>query len=801
MIKELGYKELRYFCNLDKYSLNLDLDADKIDVNSIIGQNEGAEALKFGLMVKSKGYNIYVSGPSGSGKTTFAERFARLQASKEATPPDMCYVYNFDEPNEPLLIKLKAGRGKLFKADMEELVAILKQELTKVFGSSEFEDEKERIVKRFQAEKDDIMETLQEAAKEKNFGVRTGNGGVYFMPIVDGKTISEEEFDTLDEDERQSITENSAEVQEAAAETMKKLKNIDKLIKQENEKTEYNVALLTVGYYLMSIQSKYADNDEVSKYLAAVKEDVLDNIGDFVSDCEQSEDDSLTAVMPWLAHASENNDLSRYKVNLIVDNSELEGAPVIVNRAPSYSALVGEVEYDSENGNFVTDFTKIKAGILHKANGGYLILQANDLLSTTYAWEAVKKALKTETITIEPIKEYQLGGITVTSIKPQPVPMNVKIILVGSNYCHEILREYDEDFHKLFRICAMFDYEMDNSVDNINGMLAFIKAFFERNNALPLTKDAVCRIIEHSSRLSESKSKLTTRFSVINDIMMEADTWARLDNAEEITDKYIKKAISKRDDRASLYSKKYNEMILSNDIMIATEGEQVGQINGLCVMETSEITFGMPTRITASTYMGKAGVVNIEKEAEMSGSIHDKGVQVIIGYLGGKYAQEFPLALSCRICFEQNYNGVDGDSASSTELYAIISSLSGLPINQQLAVTGSVNQMGEIQPIGGVTYKIEGFFNICKSRGLTGKQGVIIPVQNEKDLTLSDEVIEAVKDGKFHIYSVTSIDDGIELLMGKEAGKPTKNGHYPRGSVHHRVYTKLKSNYEKSAEE
>jgi lon-related putative ATP-dependent protease len=347
----------------------------------------------------------------------------------------------------------------------------------------------------------------------------------------------------------------------------------------------------------------------------------------------------------------------------------------------------------------------------------------------------------------------------------------------------------------------MFDYEMDNSVDNINGMLAFIKAFFERNNALPLTKDAVCRIIEHSSRLSESKSKLTTRFSVINDIMMEADTWARLDNAEEITDKYIKKAISKRDDRASLYSKKYNEMILSNDIMIATEGEQVGQINGLCVMETSEITFGMPTRITASTYMGKAGVVNIEKEAEMSGSIHDKGVQVIIGYLGGKYAQEFPLALSCRICFEQNYNGVDGDSASSTELYAIISSLSGLPINQQLAVTGSVNQMGEIQPIGGVTYKIEGFFNICKSRGLTGKQGVIIPVQNEKDLTLSDEVIEAVKDGKFHIYSVTSIDDGIELLMGKEAGKPTKNGHYPRGSVHHRVYTKLKSNYEKSAEE
>jgi lon-related putative ATP-dependent protease len=801
MIKELGYNELKYFCKLELDGNGFGADADKLDVNSIIGQNEGAEALKFGLMVKSKGYNIYVSGPAGSGKTTFAERFAKAQAKNEPTPPDMCYVYNFEKPNEPLLIKLEAGQGKVFKSDMEELVAILKQELTKAFGSAEYEDEKERIAKRFQSEKDEIMEKLQADAKEKNFGVRTSNGGVYFMPIVDGKTISEEEFEDLGEEERESITENSAEVQEAAAETMKQLKSIDRLIKLENEKAEYNVGLLTVGHYLMAIQSKYADNEAVSKYLSAVKEDVLDNLEDFLGDSEQGEEDALSAVMPWLAHSSEDNDLTRYKVNLIVDNSELEGAPVIVNHAPSYVSLVGEVEYDSENGNFVTDFTKIKPGILHKANGGYLILQANDLLSTAYAWEAVKKALKTEAITIEPIREYQLGGITVASIKPESAPTEVKVVIVGSNYCYEILREYDEDFSKLFRICARFDYEMDNNEENIKGMLTFIRAFSQKHNALPFTNDAVCRLIEYSSRLSETKSKLTTRFSVINDIMLEADVWARLDNADKITGEYIKKAILKKDDRASLYSKKYNEMILSNDIMIDTEGAKVGQINGLCVMETGEITFGMPTRITVSTYMGKAGVVNIEKEAEMSGSIHDKGVQVIIGYLGRKYAQEFPLALSCRICFEQNYNGVDGDSASSTELYAIISSLSGLPINQQLAVTGSVNQMGEIQPIGGVTYKIEGFFNICKSRGLTGSQGVIIPVQNEKDLTLSDEVIEAVKAKKFHIYSISSIDDGIELLMGNQAGKPAKNGHYPRGSVHHKVYSKLKGNYDKTTEE
>lgn len=795
MIKELDYSKLKSFCLPDITKL----DTADIDVNEIIGQNEGAEALRFGLTVKAKGYNIYVSGLPGSGKTTFAERFARLQAQNEPTPPDLCYVYNFSNPNEPELIAFKPGRGHEFKADMEELIVLLKQELTKVFNSTDYEEEKERINKRFQAEKDEIMEKLQDAAKEKNFGVRMSNGGVYFMPIVDGKTISEEEFEELDEDERKAISESSEEIQDAAADTMKKLRSVDKLIKAETEKSEYNLGLLTVGHFIMSIQDKYSNNEAVSRYLANVKEDILDNLADFISGGEQESEEALSAVMPWLAQGGEE-DLSRYGVNLIVDNSGLQGAPVIVNHAPSYASLVGEIEYDSENGNFVTDFTKIKPGILHKANGGYLILQAADLLGTAFGWEAVKRVVKTGELNIEPIKEYQLGGVTVAGIKPQAAPINVKILLVGSNYYYEMLREYDDDFGKLFKICAMFDYEMDNCRDNIAGMLSFIRAFTETNSALPVKSDGICALVEHSSRIAESQHKLTTRFSLINDILSEADTWAKMDNADCITSVYIKKAISKKYDRLSLYSKKYNEMILGNEIMIDTEGKKVGQINGLCVMETGDITFGMPTRITASTYMGKAGIVNIEKEAEMSGSIHDKGVQVITGYLGGKYAQEFPLTMSCRICFEQNYNGVDGDSASSTELYAILSSLSGLPINQELAVTGSVNQRGEIQPIGGVTYKIEGFFEICEKRGLTGSQGVIIPVQNEKDLTLSDKVIEAVKNGSFHIYSISSVDEGIELLMGTKAGSLNKSGNYPRGSVHYRVYNKLKTNYEKTEE-
>lgn len=797
LIKELSFKELKNFSVADR-AFEV---ADKIDINKIIGQSEGAEALKFGLMTKAKGYNIYVAGVSGSGKTTFAERFAKLQAEKESTPPDLCYVYNFKEPNEPVLIEFEAGSGKKFKNDMEELIAILRQEITNAFSSPEYEEEKERINKHFKAEKDEVTERLQEAAKERNFGVRMGNGGIYFMPIIDGKTISEEEFDDLDDDEKKAITEQSEDVQELAAEAMKNIKVIDRQIKEELEKAEYNIGLLTVGHCIMPIQDKYSDNEKVSRYLQEVKEDVLDNLSDFISENEQGEDDSLSSVMPWLAQAPAEEEPARYKVNLIVDNSDLKGAPVIVNYAPSYPTLIGEIEYDSENGNFTTDFTKIKPGLLHKANGGYLILQTSDLLSTAFGWDAIKRVLKTGELTIEPIKEYQVSGITVAGIKPEPAPIKVKIILSGSHYYYEMMREYDDDFDKFFKICAMFDYEMDCNDDNISGMLSFIKTFSENHNTLPVTHDGVNKLFEYSSRLAESREKLTTRFSLINDILCEADTWARLENAEAIDAYFIKKAINKKTDRVNLYSKKYNEMIVNNEIMIDTKGKRVGQINGLCVMETSNLTFGMPTRITATTYMGKAGLVNIEKEAEMSGSIHDKGVQVITGYLGRKYAQDFPLTMSCRICFEQNYNGVDGDSASSTELYAILSSLSGIPINQELAVTGSVNQMGDVQPIGGVTYKIEGFFEICKKRGLTGSQGVIIPVQNEKDLTLSDEVIEAVKDGKFHIYSISDIDEGIELLLGTKAGKVNKNSSYPRGSVHYKVYNKLKSNYAKSVDE
>lgn len=795
MIKELEYTQLKKFCNTNTVT-----DIKKCS-DKLIGQPNGAEALQFGLNVKGKGYNIYIAGLSASGKTTYAEKFAKMTAEKENTPDDMCYVLDFKKTGSPKLLKLKAGQGKEFKADMEEFVNHLSIEIPKAFSSVDFSDDKERVLKTYQKKKDEIFKELGEEAKKYDFGIKTStSGGIYFMPIIDGKTINEEEYEELSEEEKEEISEGSDEVHELANSAMKRVRDLDKEAKKEIENMEYNIGLFTIGHFLNPLQEKYVDNKAVSEHLVSVKEDILDNIQMFIDDDEDGADDPLSAMMPWNFKRNTEDIYEKYNVNLIVDNSSLKGAPVIVDYNPTYSNLVGEIEYENENGNLTTDFMKIKPGLLHKANGGYLIFHAYDLLTNAFAWDTLKRALITNKVTIEPLKEYQFGGITVAGLQPEASEINVKVIIVGSMYYYELLKEYDDDFSKLFKICALFDYEMDYNDENINSMLGFVKAYCDKKSLLPLDMGAMNTLTEYSVRLSERQDKLTTRFGLICDIIEEADTWARLDGCDKIDGSYVSKAINKRLERVNIYAKKYGKMISDNEILIDTEGLAVGQINGLCVMEMGDYTFGMPTRITASTYTGKAGIVNIEKEAEMSGSIHDKGMQVLIGYLGGKYAQKYPLTLSCRVCFEQSYNGVDGDSASSTETYAIISSLSECPINQELAVTGSMNQKGQIQPIGGVTYKIEGFFDVCRERGLTGSQGCIIPSSNVKDLVLKDEVVEAVKEGRFHIYAIDTIDDGIELLMGKKAGKLLASGGYSKGSVHYLVENKLKNYYKKASE-
>ena len=501
----------------------------------------------------------------------------------------------------------------------------------------------------------------------------------------------------------------------------------------------------------------------------------------------------MQALMPWYNRKSSEDSLTKYRINLLTDNSELQGAPVVVDYNPTYSNLVGEVEYDNEYGNFSTDFMKIKPGLLHKANGGYLVLQAQDVLGSPHAWETLRRTLLTGKIVTEPLREYATG-VAVSGIKPEAIPVDVKVILIGGGYYYDILYAYDDYFEKLFKIRVDFDVEMPLSDVNIAEIAGFVKKYTLKKETLPFTACAVGSLIEFATRVSQRQDKLTTRFNRMTEVLAESLQWAKMESAQEVTAEYVQKAISKREYRLNLYEEKLSELIEEDTIMISTEGSRVGQINGLAVIDTGDHVFAKPSRITATAYMGKAGIVNIEKEAEMSGAIHDKGIQVLIGYLGQTYAQDFPLSLSCRVCFEQNYSGIDGDSASSTELYAIISALTGLPIRQDIAITGSINQHGEIQPIGGATYKIEGFFDLCNKRGLTGEQGVIIPTRNVRDLVLKNEVIEAVRDGKFHIYPISHVDEGMEILLGLPAGSHP----FPFDTVHGKVYRKLRS-YHRSA--
>lgn len=789
MQRELSYTELKNGCSADDFSFCSTAELEPLE--GIIGQDRAVKAFDFGLHVKIKGYNIYMSGPSGTGKTTYAKASTERLAATEDVPLDWCYVYNFQNPRSPLALSFPAGEGRKFRDDMNELVQLFQTELQKVFRTEDYEKQKTELLRGFDEKRDALMDQMSKEAAENDFQVKTTNSGIYFMPVVDGKPVGEEEYDDLAEDVKDVIEKNSQIVQEKASAIMRDIRELDKESKWCVDQLDYKVGMFAIGHHVSAVQEKYEQNEKAVAYINAVKEDVLENISQFFEDEEDGEE-GLASLLPMLSKKQPEDVTLKYKVNLIVDNSETEGAPVVTTFNPTYYNLVGEVEYDSEFGNLTTDFMKIKSGLFHKANGGYLIVQAQDILSAPQAWEALRRVIKTKEINMDAIRE-QLGTVVAPTLKPEPIPANIKIIMIGSSYYYELLSTYDEEFDKFFKIRADFDYEMPRSQENMLKIAQFIKGFTMREKTMDFDVSAVCAVVEYSSRAAERQNKLSTRFNHLAEILGEAAAWARLDGAEMVTAKHVQKTIVEKEDRLRLYEEKLDEMLEENVIMIDVDGAEVGQINGLAVLDMGSYAFGNPSRITATTYVGKSGIVNIEKEARMSGQTHDKGVQIITGYLGQTYAQKFPLSLSCRVCFEQNYNGIDGDSASSTELYCILSSLAELPIRQDLAVTGSVNQKGEIQAIGGVTYKIEGFFDLCKKRGLTGKQGVIIPVSNIRDLVLKDEVVEAVKEGVFHIYPISTIDEGIALLMSTPAGEKDEKGEYPPDSVHGKVMAKLKA--------
>ncbi|MCL2397664.1 MAG: AAA family ATPase [Defluviitaleaceae bacterium] len=805
-MRKLGYHELKRFCVSAELGFKTTADLDADSTKNIIGQSRAVSAFNFGLATRRVGYNIYVAGISGSGKTTFARHFAEIAAANNPVPPDLCYVYNFKDAKHPKLISTAAGRAKVFKEDLEEMLDILGVEIPKAFDHKDFQDSRGDIIQKYEKKRDEELKIFTEEAKQKDFEVRYTDKSMSFSPIVDGKAVGMEDFEQLPEEERDIITTNSRDVQNGASATMERIRQHDIEARKQIDELEYKTALFTVGHLMAKLQEKYEDEQGVLDYLALLKEDILDNIGSFQTESEADEEENLQQLMPWIVKKAKDDCISKYRVNVVADNSNGAGAPVVVGVNPTYANIMGEVEYDSEFGNFTTDYMKIKPGLLHKANGGYLILQAKDVLAIPYLWEGLKRTIKTREITIENPKEYA-SGVAVSGIRPEAAVFDIKIIMVGGGYYYELLRNFDEDFADLFKVAAFFDYEMDCNAANIQEISRFVKRFAAEEGTLDFDASAVAAVIEQSNRLAGNQKKLTSRFDRISELLMESHIWAEGDGSPIITEKYVKEAIKQRDYRLGLYEEKMSEMIESNVIMINTSGAKIGEINGLASIDVGDVLFAKPTKITATTYVGKAGIVNIENEAQMSGEIHDKGVQIVIGYLGQKYAQKFPLSLSCRVCFEQNYSGIDGDSASSTELYCILSSLAQIPISQEIAVTGSINQRGEIQAVGAITPKVEGFFDLCKKRGLTGNQGVIIPEQNVTDLVLNDEVIAAVKDGNFHIYAITDIDEGIEILMGTKAGEvcealcEDETSDSAPDTVHGLVCKRLREFYERSLEE
>lgn len=785
---ELNYTQLKNYCTPETFSFRTTAELEPLD--GIIGQERAVKAFDFGLAVKMKGYNIYMSGPSGTGKTTYACRSTEKLAATEPVPTDWCYVYNFQNPKKPIALYFEAGTGKHFKEDMSKLVAIFKKELPKALQSEDYEKQKMALLHNYELKQDALLTELHAFAAEYSFQIKNTEAGIYFIPLVNGEPMEDEAFEALSDETKEAIEKNSQLIQEKAGLTFRETQRLEKESEQKVDELNRKIGMFAIGRHVQEIMEHYQSYDRAVSYITAVQNDVLDHLAQFM-DSSEAQEDALASLLPMIAKKPDEDVTLKYRVNLIVDHSETKGAPVVVTFNPTYNNLMGETEYDNEFGTLTTDFMKIKAGLLHQANGGYLIVQAQDILSAPHAWEALRRVIKTNEIDIDSIRE--LGGTTaVPTLQPEPIPAQLKVIMIGNDYYYDVLSQYDAEFDKSFKIRADFDYEMPRTDENICKIAQFIKGFVEREHTLEFDVSAVCAIIEHSSRSASRQDKLSTRFNYLSEILGEAFTWAQMSNATVVTADHIRKAITEKEQRLMLYKEKMDEMLDEGVIMIDTDGAEIGQINGLAVLDMGSYAFGTPSRITATTYVGKSGIVNIEKEARMSGQTHDKGVQIITGFLGQTYAQKFPMSLSCRVCFEQNYNGIDGDSASSTELYCIISSLSKLPIRQDLAVTGSVNQKGEIQAIGGVTHKIEGFFDLCKKRGLTGKQGVLIPQSNVKDLVLNDEVVDAVKNGLFHIYPITHINQGIELLMQYPAGEKDKNGEYPEDTVHGKVYRKLR---------
>lgn len=776
---------LRWTCHAEElgFTTTADLPAEE----QIIGQPRAVRALAFGLAVDQPGYNIFVSGPPGTGRTTYTRTEVERIARTRPTPADWCYVRNFSSPSQPIALSLPAGKGREFQRDMADLIVEVREGLRRAFASDAYEKRRTDIIKRYEQEAAQIWQRLEEQARARGLLLQRTPTGIVTVPVdLQGRPLPEEILQALPEAERERLLARAAEIQEAVADSIRRVRAIEREGRDTLRTLERQTAEFVIDAPISRLKEQYAAHPAVVTFLEAARQDMLDHLAEIRpgSEDEPSALERLDLPFP------RRDPFARYQANLLVDHRDTRGAPVVVEANPTYYNLVGKAEYRAEFGALVTDLTMIKPGALHLANGGYLILQARDLLTSPFAYEGLKRALRSREVRIEPLGEA-LGMLPAATLRPDPIPLDVKVLLIGTPELYHLLYLLDEEFEQLFRIRADFDVAMDRTPETLRQYAKAIASISHRRGLLPFDASAVAQVIEHSARLAGSQDKLTTRFSHVTEIVFEAAAWAQQSGRSVVSREDVLQAIEEKALRSNLLEEKIRELIVKGQLLVDTDGAVIGQINGLSVLQLGDYSFGHPGRITARAYVGSRGIVNIERESQMSGRIHSKGVLVLSAFFARRFAQEQPLSLSATLTFEQLYGEVEGDSASSTELYALLSELSGLPIDQGIATTGSVNQMGELQPIGGVNEKIEGFYYTCKAKGLTGRQGVIIPRQNLRDLMLRDEVVTAVREGKFHVWAVRTADEGIEILTGVEAGERDASGRYPPHSVNGRVAARL----------
>ena len=781
-------------CSIDSQTVKQ--NSSKVPNYEIISQARAVRAITVGLGVQKPGYNIYVAGVQGTGKTSVIRGFLKKTAENQKTPSDWIYVYNFKNTESPRAIEVATGLAKKFKKDMDELIEQLTTEIPDALQSEEYENNVNSTVNSSNEKKAKLFSELERTSKAMNFGVKSTRMGIVTVPIVEGKPLSEKDYADLSDEQKEKIELERNQLEPEVLDFARKVRAIENETKQKLESLRSEIGDYVVSAAMQPLLKEYAENSAVVGYLNEAKEHLLENIEDFAKDDDDEDGDDDESPVPH--HLRKGDAYLPYRVNVFVDNTETKGAPIVIETNPTFYNLFGKIEKNIEYGIYTTDFKMIKAGALARANGGYLVLNTIDVLRNPQVWDTLKRVLKNQKLFIEDLGE-QYSILPTSGLRPEPIALNVKIVLIGSDWIYRMLYQFDEDFNKIFKIKADFDLQMPRNEETIKDYINFVSTRTQVENLLPFDASAIASIVEYSSRIVDDQDKLTTRFSLIKDLTIEADFMAQERKAKKITRDDVEKAVDERYFRSALVQDHLNEMVTRGDILISANSRRVGEINGLAVYNLGDVSFGMPTRITCRTYKGKPGIVNIERDAALSGKIHNKGISILTSWINAVFGRKDPVVLAATICFEQNYSGVDGDSATLAEMVLILSTLANIPIDQSIAVTGSVNQFGEVQPVGGINEKVEGFFRVCKIKGFNNRQGVIIPVQNMKHLMLQREVREAVERGEFHIWSVTRVEEAFELLTGFVAGEwDEKKQRFPTGTAFSEV---AKALHPKSSQE